>query len=201
MKRRLGINEPTISLGSTTLYEEGDGADDRLRINLEKLLKVHTYTPQQSGGRVGLGFPNDVVSVFLCVNPTFCLCFQYGVSFFLALRNLSALTLSLCASLSLCVFFCVNPTFCFCLQFGVSFFFFLAFLQDLPGGGIKNDTSVEVEDFSQDLTVKLSVFHKTFDEEEVSYVFICFYVCIKRRPMFRWGTSGREEGPFCVNTD
>lgn len=39
--------------------------------------------------------------------------------------------------------------------------------KDLPGGGIKNETSVEVEDFSQDLTVKLSVFHRTFDEEEV----------------------------------
>lgn len=41
------------------------------------------------------------------------------------------------------------------------------FFQDLPGGGIKDDTSVEVEDFSQDLTVKLNIFHKTFDEEEV----------------------------------
>lgn len=40
--------------------------------------------------------------------------------------------------------------------------------QDLPGGGIKSETSVEVEDFSQDLTVKLNIFHKTFDEEEVS---------------------------------
>ena len=39
--------------------------------------------------------------------------------------------------------------------------------QDLPGGGIKDETSVEVEDFSQDLTVKLNIFHKTFDEEEV----------------------------------
>lgn len=40
--------------------------------------------------------------------------------------------------------------------------------QDLPGGGVKDETSVEVEDFSQDLTVKLNIFHKTFDEEEVS---------------------------------
>lgn len=43
-------------------------------------------------------------------------------------------------------------------------------LQDLPGGGIKNETTVEVEDFSQDLTVKLNISHKTFDEEEVSPV-------------------------------
>ncbi|CBJ28585.1 putative ubiquitin activating enzyme [Ectocarpus siliculosus] len=76
LKQRLGVNEPTVGLGATTLYEEGDGADDRLVVNLTKLLK------------------------------------------------------------------------------------------DLPGGGIKDDTAVEVEDFSQDLTVKLNIFHKTFDEEE-----------------------------------
>lgn len=40
LKQRLGINEPTVGLGSTTLYEEGDGADDRLEVNLTKLLKV-----------------------------------------------------------------------------------------------------------------------------------------------------------------
>lgn len=40
LKQRLGINEPTVSVGSTTLFEEGDGADDRLKVNLEKLLKV-----------------------------------------------------------------------------------------------------------------------------------------------------------------
>ncbi|CAN0530894.1 unnamed protein product, partial [Ectocarpus sp. 8 AP-2014] len=73
LKQRLGVNEPTVGLGATTLYEEGDGADDRLVVNLTKLLK------------------------------------------------------------------------------------------DLPGGGIKDDTAVEVEDFSQDLTVKLNIFHKTFD--------------------------------------
>ncbi|CAN0177601.1 unnamed protein product, partial [Ectocarpus sp. 4 AP-2014] len=73
LKQRLGVNEPTVGLGATTLYEEGDGADDRLVVNLTKLLK------------------------------------------------------------------------------------------DLPGGGITDDTAVEVEDFSQDLTVKLNIFHKTFD--------------------------------------
>lgn len=40
LKRRLGINEPTVGLGSTTLYEEGEGADERLEVNLVKLLKV-----------------------------------------------------------------------------------------------------------------------------------------------------------------
>ena len=40
LKRRLGINEPTVSLAATTLYEEGDGADERLRVNLPKVLKV-----------------------------------------------------------------------------------------------------------------------------------------------------------------
>ncbi|CAM9189780.1 unnamed protein product, partial [Laminaria digitata] len=77
LKQRLGINEPTVGLGSTTIYEEGEGADERLEVNLVKLLK------------------------------------------------------------------------------------------DLPGGGVNNDTTVEVEDYSQDLTIKLSVFQQTFDEEEV----------------------------------
>lgn len=40
LKQRLGINEPTVSLGATTVFEEGDGADERLKVNLEKLLKV-----------------------------------------------------------------------------------------------------------------------------------------------------------------
>ncbi len=40
LKRRLGINEPTVGLGATTLYEEGEGADDRLKVNLKKRLKV-----------------------------------------------------------------------------------------------------------------------------------------------------------------
>lgn len=51
-------------------------------------------------------------------------------------------------------------------------------MQDLPGEGIKNGTSVEVEDWDQDLSVTLSVFHKTFNEEEVRqshhiYFFSC----------------------------
>jgi len=40
LKRRLGINEPTVGLGATTLFEEGEGADERLKVNLKKLLKV-----------------------------------------------------------------------------------------------------------------------------------------------------------------
>lgn len=40
LKQRLGINEPTVGLGSTTIYEEGEGADERLEVNLVKLLKV-----------------------------------------------------------------------------------------------------------------------------------------------------------------
>lgn len=43
LKQRLGINEPTVSLGSTTLFEEGDGADERLHVNLDKLLKVRCW--------------------------------------------------------------------------------------------------------------------------------------------------------------
>lgn len=39
-KRRLGINEPTVGMGATTLFEEGDDADERLEVNLGKLLKV-----------------------------------------------------------------------------------------------------------------------------------------------------------------
>lgn len=49
-------------------------------------------------------------------------------------------------------------------------------VQDLPGGGIKNGTSVEVEDYSQDLSVKLSVFQKTFDEEEVRYSHLSYFL-------------------------
>lgn len=44
LKRRLGINEPTVALGSTMLFEDGDGADERLAVNLHKLLKVRGET-------------------------------------------------------------------------------------------------------------------------------------------------------------
>lgn len=54
-------------------------------------------------------------------------------------------------------------------------------VQDLPGGGIKNGTSVEVEDYSQDLSVKLIVFQKTFDEEEVRYSYLSYF--LKYRPI------------------
>ena len=40
LKQRLGINEPTVSVGSTTLLEEGEGAEEGLRVNLQKLVKV-----------------------------------------------------------------------------------------------------------------------------------------------------------------
>lgn len=76
---------------------------------------------------------------------------------------------SVCCCVSLVVICDFNLAF----PFFSLYIFFVAF-QDLPGGGIKNDTSVEVEDFSQDLTVKLSVFHKTFDEEEVCFLCLPF---------------------------
>jgi len=40
LKRRLGINEPSISIGYSTVYEEGEGADDSLRVNLDKTLRA-----------------------------------------------------------------------------------------------------------------------------------------------------------------
>ena len=40
LKRRLGINEPTVSLAATMLFEQGEGADERLGVNLPTLLKV-----------------------------------------------------------------------------------------------------------------------------------------------------------------
>ena len=54
-------------------------------------------------------------------------------------------------------------------------------VQDLPGGGIKDGTSVEVEDYSQDITVKLIVFQKTFDEEEVRHRTL-IHACPLRSP-------------------
>ena len=38
IKGHYGFNEPTVSLGSNTLYEEGEGADEDLQENLTKLL-------------------------------------------------------------------------------------------------------------------------------------------------------------------
>ncbi|KAH9159401.1 hypothetical protein LEN26_002359 [Aphanomyces euteiches] len=37
-KKRLGMNEPTISIGANTIYEEGDDAEEALRANLSKKL-------------------------------------------------------------------------------------------------------------------------------------------------------------------
>lgn len=55
LKQRLGINEPTVSVGSTTLFEEGDGADERLKVNLVKPLKVRGLGLCLRGGvRLGL---------------------------------------------------------------------------------------------------------------------------------------------------
>lgn len=50
LKRRLGINEPTVSLAATTLLEEGEGADERLEVNLPKLLKVRSDPGDEMSG-------------------------------------------------------------------------------------------------------------------------------------------------------
>ncbi|CAM9900329.1 unnamed protein product, partial [Phaeothamnion confervicola] len=39
LKGRLGVNEPSVGIGASMVYEEGDGADDSLRVNLSKLLR------------------------------------------------------------------------------------------------------------------------------------------------------------------
>uniref|UniRef100_K3WJR7 SUMO-activating enzyme subunit n=1 Tax=Globisporangium ultimum (strain ATCC 200006 / CBS 805.95 / DAOM BR144) TaxID=431595 RepID=K3WJR7_GLOUD len=38
LKKKLGVNEPTISIGSSTIYEEGEDAEESLVVNLNKLL-------------------------------------------------------------------------------------------------------------------------------------------------------------------
>ncbi|KAF0716775.1 Aste57867_2671 [Aphanomyces stellatus] len=38
LKKKLGMNEPTISIGANTIYEEGDDAEESLRANLPKKL-------------------------------------------------------------------------------------------------------------------------------------------------------------------
>ncbi|CAI5735295.1 unnamed protein product [Peronospora destructor] len=38
LKKKLGVNEPTISIGANTIYEEGEEAETSLAINLEKKL-------------------------------------------------------------------------------------------------------------------------------------------------------------------
>ncbi|KAG7402323.1 E1 ubiquitin-activating protein uba2 [Phytophthora boehmeriae] len=38
LKKKLGVNEPTISLGANTIYEEGEDAETSLAVNLEKKL-------------------------------------------------------------------------------------------------------------------------------------------------------------------
>ncbi|CAM9302316.1 unnamed protein product, partial [Chrysoparadoxa australica] len=76
LKKRLGINEPTVGIGFDVVYEEGEGAETSLAKNLPKRLA------------------------------------------------------------------------------------------DMPGGGIKDGTQVSVEDFSQDLTINLIIYHAILDEEE-----------------------------------
>lgn len=39
LKKKLGVNEPTISIGANTIYEEGEDAEMSLAVNLEKKLK------------------------------------------------------------------------------------------------------------------------------------------------------------------
>lgn len=44
-KRRLGFVNPTVTIGkSTIVHEEGEDADERLAVNLTKLLKVILHT-------------------------------------------------------------------------------------------------------------------------------------------------------------
>lgn len=38
LRKKLGVNEPTISIGSSTIYEEGEDAEESLAVNLSKLL-------------------------------------------------------------------------------------------------------------------------------------------------------------------
>lgn len=38
LKKKLGVNEPTVSIGSNTIYEEGEDAEESLVVNLGKLL-------------------------------------------------------------------------------------------------------------------------------------------------------------------
>ncbi|GMF40181.1 unnamed protein product [Phytophthora fragariaefolia] len=38
LKKKLGVNEPTISIGANTIYEEGEDAETSLAVNLEKKL-------------------------------------------------------------------------------------------------------------------------------------------------------------------
>jgi ubiquitin-like 1-activating enzyme E1 B len=83
LKKKLGVNEPTISIGANTIYEEGEDAEESLAVNLPKLLV------------------------------------------------------------------------------------------DLPGGGIKHDTSVSIEDFSQDFRCVIRVLHREQDAfgEEATELF------------------------------
>lgn len=52
---------------------------------------------------------------------------------------------------------------------------------------------MEVEDFSQDLTVKLNIFQKTFDEEEVQYATV-FGVAVVVMAPYRRGRGVRTYG-------
>ncbi|KAG1708236.1 hypothetical protein DVH05_024919 [Phytophthora capsici] len=38
LKKKLGVNEPTVSIGANTIYEEGEDAETSLAVNLEKKL-------------------------------------------------------------------------------------------------------------------------------------------------------------------
>ncbi|TMW63101.1 hypothetical protein Poli38472_002042 [Pythium oligandrum] len=38
LKKALGVNEPTVSVGANTIYEEGEDAEESLTVNLDKLL-------------------------------------------------------------------------------------------------------------------------------------------------------------------
>ena len=44
IKKHLGFNEPTIAVGTSVIYEEGDDADEDLIINLEKRLSDYCDT-------------------------------------------------------------------------------------------------------------------------------------------------------------
>ena len=39
LKGRLGVNEPSISIGSSIVYEEGEDSAQELQANLTKVLK------------------------------------------------------------------------------------------------------------------------------------------------------------------
>ena len=68
LKKRLGVNEPTISIGANTIYEEGDDAEESLCIHLPKILCDLPGGGMHHGVTVSIEDFSQDFELCLCIN-------------------------------------------------------------------------------------------------------------------------------------